>query len=252
MERNGVVRSLWTVCGFAMVVAFFAPWVDFFGLAHASGLALATSDDGGWKRHLLWMYPAGGAALALFALRGDGRARNVAVLLGGAVVGLAIYDTASGLVDNLRYGAWLTVGGAIIAAACGLTKGDRAWSVIGGALVVIGFFLPWLGDGRAALSGYDLAQLSTAPDPLPSPKWLYLVPLLGALAAFSAFTARGRILSLVGGAGVLGLLAYLYLQSLNMVLGWGAWLTFLAGVGALAGALLVTSHVGRRRGAIAA
>ncbi len=223
------------IIGIAMVIGFLGPWVDFFGLVQASGYDLATDDNGGWKRHVLWLFPLGGAGLAYLAIRGDLRARAAAFLLGTAVVGLALYDTASDLAEHLRYGAWITVGGALVAFASGLTKGDRAWSVIGGALVVIAFFLPWLGDGRHALSGFDLARLPHSPDPLPSPKWLYLVPLFGGLAAASAFVpqARARLLSLVGGAGVLAVLVFLYLRTLNMVMGWGVWLTLASGVAAL-------------------
>jgi hypothetical protein len=245
MGRNEV-RPL-ALAGIAMVVAFFGPWLDFFGLVQASGLDLATSSGAGWKRHLLWLYPVGGATLATLAWRADARARAFAFFLGGAVVALALYDTASSLAQNVRYGCWITIGGALVAFACGLTRGDRGWSVVGGALILIGFFLPWLGEGRGAMSGWDLARLAHAPDPLPSPKWLYLIPLLGVTAALSGVTAgaRGRIVSVIAGAAVIGVLAFLYIRTLNMVLGWGAWLTLLSGLASLAGALLLTAS--RRR-----
>jgi hypothetical protein len=229
------------IAGVAMVIAFFGPWIDFFGYIQASGYDLATADRGNWKQHLLWLYPLGGAAIAYLAFRGDPRTRSAAFLLGGAVVGLALYDTVTDLADALRYGAWITIGGSLIAFASGLTKGDRAWAVAGGALVLIGFFLPWLGEGRHAMSGFDLARLPHSPDPLPSPKWLYLVPLFGGIAAASAFVAQsqGRLLAIIGGAGALGVLVFLYLRTLNMMMGWGIWVTLLAGLAMLVGAALL-------------
>jgi hypothetical protein len=216
------------------VVAFFAPWVDWFGYVQQSGFDLATSGSG-WKRHLLWLYPLAGAALAAAGWRGDARTRNLAFLVGGAVIGLAIYDVADGMAESLRYGAWITVGGAVVALATGLLRGDRGWSAIGGALVLIGFFLPWLG----ALSGWDLAHLDAAPDPLPSPKWLYLVPALGMIAAASSVSPRGRLASALAGAGVLALLGYLYFRTATATVGWGAWLTLAAGATALVGGVLL-------------
>ena len=95
--------------GIVMVIAFFGPWIDVLGRVKLSGWALAHEPMLGWKRHVLWAYPAGGAALALAAWRGAASARTLALALGVFVVGLALYRTFDGLVASLRYGAWLTI-----------------------------------------------------------------------------------------------------------------------------------------------
>jgi hypothetical protein len=218
--------------GLAMVVAFFAPWIDLYGMVSASGWDLATQDHGNWKRHLLWLYPAGGAALAAVAAGGASRARDaraLGVLVGAAVIGLALYDTLSGL----RYGALITVAGAVGAVASVASK-DRGWAVGAGVLVLIGFFLPWVGE-RGAMSGLDLARIDTLPDAfgLPSPKWLYAVPVLGAAAAAGGAIATNRAVPALAGLGILLVLGYVYLRTVNVFIGWGAWMTLGGGLAAL-------------------
>lgn len=129
------------------------------------------------------------------------------------VIAAASVVIAWDLLAHLRYGAWVTIAGAVIALATGLVKGDRVWSLIGGALVVIGFFLPWLwtssGDEYpVSFSGWDLAHL-------PELTLLYLVPVLGGLAVLGAFATetRARLLSLAGGAATLALLAFVYVHA---------------------------------------
>lgn len=224
--------------GVAMVVAFFAPWIDLYGMVTASGWDLATQDHGNWKRHLLWLYPAGGALLAAAASRGPAHAKDaraLAVLIGAAVIGLALYDTLSGL----RYGALITVGGAVAAVASVASK-DRAWAVGAGALVVIGFFLPWVGEHGMTASGWDLARIPALPDELglPSPKWLYLVPILGVTAALSGLVSGTRAPAAICGLGILLVLGYVYLRTVNMIVGWGAWMTLGSGLAALVIGLL--------------
>lgn len=234
--------------GVAMVVAFFAPWIDLYGLVTASGWDLATQDHGSWKRHLLWLYPAGGALLAAAAAGGAKHAKDaraLGVLVGATVVGLALYDTLSGL----RYGALFTVGGAVGAVASVMSK-DRAWAIGAGALVVIGFFLPWVGDHGHTASGWDLARLPALPDELglPSPRWLYLVPILGVVAALSGLVAGTRAPAALAGLGILLVLAYVYLRTVNLIVGWGAWMTLGSGLAALVIGVLSRPHEAVRSG----
>ncbi|MCB9559325.1 MAG: hypothetical protein H6708_02825 [Kofleriaceae bacterium] len=228
--------------GIAMVVAFFAPWIDLLGHVKMSGFELARTAELGWKRHLLWLYPVGGAAMAYAAFTGE-RVRGIALLVGGAVVGLAAYDVVSGMFDSLRYGAWTTIVAAAGAIAIGAARGDRGWGAIAGALVVAGFFLPWFGGGGVTVSGYDLARLPSPPRGLglPSPAWLFAIPVAGGAIMLGSIARRTRGLLIGGGAVVLLVLSYLYVRTANLFVGWGAWLTLACGGAALIGALAARS-----------
>jgi hypothetical protein len=236
------MRSL-SIAGAMLVVAFFGPWIDVLGLVQVSGWDLAREEMVGWKRHLLWLYPAGGLALAWTAWQGDRAARGVALAVGVFVVGLAAYHVFDGLVETLRYGAWLTIVGAAVAIAGGASPQRRSWALVAGAMVIGGFFLPWLGDSRFSMSGFDLARLEAPPSELglPSPSWLFLIPILGAGATLAALTERSRRGAIVAGAGVLAVLAYLYIRGASLFLGWGAWLTLAAGACALIMSLIVAA-----------
>jgi hypothetical protein len=214
--------------GVLLVVAFFGPWLDLLGLVRASGWALAREESLGGQRHLLWLAPAGGALLAGLALRGRREARAAALAVGLFVVGLAVYQVLDGLVESLRYGAWLTILGAVAVIVGAASPRHRGAVMVAGVAVIAGFFLPWLGQGRLALSGFDLARLEGAAGLL-APSWLFAIPVLGAAATLAALAERTRRISLLAGAGVL---AYLYVASLNLFLGWGAWLTLAAAAAA--------------------
>lgn len=241
MQAASGARSL-AIAGSLLVIAFFGPWLDVLGLVQASGWDLATSPALGWQRHAAWACPAGGAALAWASIGRVGLARRLAIGLGGLVVAVAAYHLAGGLVEILRAGAWLVLGGATVALVAGASEPRRAWAMLAGVAVIAGFFLPWVGEGRAALSGFDLARLAESPpgSGLPPPSWLFLIPLLGATATLAALTARTRRGAVLAGAGVLVVVAYLYLRLVDAVLGWGAWLTLAAAAFALVAALLLT------------
>jgi hypothetical protein len=227
------------IAGIVMVIAFFGPWIDVLGRLKLSGWTLAHEPMLGWKRHVLWAYPAGGLALALAAWRGAASARTLALALGVFVVGLALYRTFDGLVASLRYGAWLTIAAAVAVIAAG-ARGQRESAMLAGVVVIAGFFLPWVGRDLASMSGFDLARLASPPAGLglPSPSWLFVVPLLGAVATLASLTARTRRAAILAGAGILVVLAYLYVRTVNLFVGWGAWLTLAAGAAALLGVLL--------------
>lgn len=237
LDRN--VRWL-APAGILMVVGFFGPWIDLFGLVTMSGYELARETPLGWDRHLLWLFPLGGAALAATALAGSRSARALALLAGAGVVTLVGWTVMS----DLRYGAWLTVLGAVVALIGGCGKDHRAGAFVGAVMIVVGFFLPWVSDGGATLSGFDLARL----DPpeglgLPSPAWLYLVPAFGVAALAASLSPKARGLAVAAAVGVLGVLAYVYLRTASLFLGWGVWTTL--GAGLVAPLLLVLAS--RRR-----
>jgi len=241
-QGTQAIRPL-AVVGITLVVAFFGPWIDVLGHFKASGWDLAREAAFGWKRHVLWLYPASGLALAFTAWRSDPRARGVALAIGLFVVGLALYRTAHGMIEVLRYGAWLVIAGAVAAIAAAATD-KRELAMLAAVTVIAGFFLPWIGAGREAVSGFDLARLGSAPEGLglPSPSWLFVVPLLGAIATLASLAAPTRRGAVLAGAGILLALAYLYIRTINLVVGWGVWLTLVAGAVALLGALLVPGN----------
>lgn len=236
--RAGLGHHVLAITGAAMVAAFFLPWIDLLGET-LTGFELARDAALGGKRHLLWLCPLGGAAVALAAVSRASSLRALALVVGGGVVGFVAWQVGGGLIRSLHHGAWMTILGASAAIATAAARGGRGWTALAGAVAVLGFFLPWLGSHGVTVTGLDLARLPAAPAELglPSPAWLYLVPVAAAVAALSALSPRTHAGAIAGGAIVLAVLAYLYLRVYSFFLGWGAWLTLAAAAALLLGGL---------------
>jgi hypothetical protein len=200
--------------GVALIACFFAPWIDIAGQLTLSGWYLANHDSA-----RLFVVPALGAVIAVLAATRARQAQAAAVVASLLIVGFTAYHLVRGVLHLELGGLGIIVGGALAIAGTG---DKRRWlAALGGAVAVVGFFLP-LGEGGPIA---DKLGITLAP--------LWAIPA-GALIAIAAVAAgaRGKVMAPLGGVAVL-LGFFWFLGSLvNLVAGWGAWGTLGAGLAA--------------------
>lgn len=209
------------VTGVVLIAAFFAPWIDVGGELELSGWWLA---DHEFTR--LFLVPALGAAIVLAGVTRSRYLPLVGAIAALAIVGTTAYYTVRS-VFHLELGALLAlVGGAV--ALAGISPQRRGLRALGGAVALAGFFMAWAGDA----SGYEIVR---ADDPALDALGLNFAPVwavpAGALLAIAGvFGKRGGALAGLGGAAILGGLLWFLGSLVNLVAGWGAWVTLGAGV----------------------
>lgn len=111
-----------TLVGAAVVIAFFLPFLDFGGVAVASGWDVVTAKFVPWSTQLvLVLLPVAGVALAVVGATGHRRARPLAFFFGMAVFGYLAYQLVRIFFAATGLGLWVT----LAAAAAGLVLALR-------------------------------------------------------------------------------------------------------------------------------
>lgn len=118
-ERNSMLLG---VTGLALVVGFFMPWIDVAGIGGVSGWDMVRSEQLSLiTRAILALCPLGGAALALSAFGHSRRAGQLALGVGGGVLGYTFYKLAYGFIKVTGAGLWIVLAAGVVAVAVGLT-----------------------------------------------------------------------------------------------------------------------------------
>lgn len=233
--QAGAATALMVV-GVVLVAAFFAPWIDVMGQLKISGWELAKNDV-----TRLYLVPVLGLALIAAGATRSKYLPLVAAIASLAIVGTTAYYTVRGVLQ-FEYGALITLAGGGVALA-GIGDQRRGLRALGGAMALVGFFLPWRdGDSAFAMLRSDEADLARAMGIAVSALWL--IPAGAFLAIASTVTAKGngKALAGLGGAAVLGGFFWFLGSAVNLVAGWGVWATL--GAGVAAGALALVAGVG--------
>jgi hypothetical protein len=230
--------------GAIMIVAFFLPWIDVLGRLGLSGYQIATA-SGELADRSAWTPAIAGLAIIVSTFLSN-RAVRRAGLLGGLAIVLPVgYQVGALLLHVTSYGLWLVVAGAIALLVASLSEKPLT-RLLGGALIVAGFFLPWLVSRGTithgqTFSAFEIARTTSELDLDgygPSAIWFWVLPAAGVAGLASGILgARGRFLSATGGLATLAVIGYVFVTSMNMFVGWGAWLTVAAGFAALGIAL---------------
>ena len=235
-SSSGSAASALAVVGAVLVAAFFAPWIDVAGELELSGWWLANHDN-----TRLFLVPALGAALIAAGVTRSKYLPLIAGLASLAIVGTTAYHTVRGVL-HFEYGALITLVGGGVALA-GISDQRRGLRALGGALALVGFFLPWGGDD----SGWNIVR---SDDPALDALGITLVSLwaipagaLVALASALSTKPNGRACAGIGGALVLGGFLWFLGTMVNIVAGWGVWTTL--GAGVAAGLLALVAAVRR-------
>lgn len=123
-ERSATLMGM---CGLALVVGFFMPWLDLGGVASISGWDLVKSSHVAWTtRFMLALCPLGGAALAL---AGFGRSRSASGLslgMGLGVLGYLFFKLAWGFIKTTGFGLWIVIAAAVVAVIAAADRKPRA------------------------------------------------------------------------------------------------------------------------------
>jgi hypothetical protein len=115
-----------TLCGAAMVLGFFLPFLDVGAVATASGWDIVRSAHFAWTTRLaLALLPLGGAALGLAGLSASPESRRMSWLMGAGVLGFLFFKTAWGFFKVTGIGLWLVIVAAVVALALGATGRAR-------------------------------------------------------------------------------------------------------------------------------
>jgi hypothetical protein len=119
------------LCGAALLVGFFLPWLDVGGMISASGWDMFWGKGASWSTKL-WLlgFPLAGIALIVTGLGGDARkAAGVAAASGGILIGWMLFRLAWGFFKTTGIGLWMVIAAAIVALIFGLaTRGSAAAS----------------------------------------------------------------------------------------------------------------------------
>lgn len=226
-------RNAWlAIPGLAIVVAFFMPFFSVGGVNLASGLDIAQEAGHASELYLLWLLPIGGLALLFSALAQSKSSKAIGLLTGLGVFLVFAFFLSRALYEGTTWGLWLVMIAGVGMLISSLANGQAGVLSIAGLVIIAGFFLPWLGDSHASVSGFDLATMDFAPAKV---KLLWLTPLVGALALVgSILPGKTRnIIGVICGLAVIGGCGFWIWDAATFVMGSGVYVTLASATAAL-------------------
>ncbi len=232
-----------SAAGVVLVASMFVNWIDIGGES-ATGLGLA------WDvKHWLFLVPVVGALLVSTSASRSEYTRLAAIAAGVVVSGEVVLQFARGLIDS-GVDTWMIFGGGGVILG-GIASTRKNWRIVGGALVLVGFFAPWDDSSMwKLLTSSDLRFLTDGLGITVRVLWLIPVAGLVAIGSGSSSSAKSGRLALVAGIAVFGSFAWVIASAANLVLAWGAWAAL--GASTLALVIGVLAPGGTSRPALAA
>ncbi len=97
-------RKIFTVVmGLALVIAFFLPYVDFFG-GTISGFDIVKSDGGTWQKYIYLVFPISGLLLTIGALNNGNYAGGRSLWAWLPLLGVLYFLIISPMIDGQKIG----------------------------------------------------------------------------------------------------------------------------------------------------